>query len=151
MHHKNIKINKSVLNLMCFSNISIINSEYIESEENGVVGNAVEFVPNVNIKNGFSLQFNCIVMNIQHTYLSSQFTDVSNAVESNISGVIGEIPSYEIYDFSISYKYNKLVAEYGINNFMNTSYFTRRATGYPGPSIITSPNRNYYLTLGIEI
>ncbi len=150
-HRQNIKINKSVLNLMCFSNISIINSEYIESEENGVVGNAVEFVPNVNVKNGFSLQFNSIVMNIQHTYLSSQFTDASNAVESNISGVIGEIPSYEIYDFSISYKYNKLIAEYGINNFMNTSYFTRRATGYPGPGIITSPNRNYYLTLGIEI
>ena len=33
-----------------FSNLSFITSEYTKSEKSGVVGNQVEFIPNVNIK-----------------------------------------------------------------------------------------------------
>ena len=39
--------------------------------------------------------------------------------------------------------------EAGINNIFDEIYFTRRATGYPGPGIIPSPPRNTYLTLQI--
>jgi len=37
--------------------------------------------------------------------------------------------------------------ETGLNNIFNKEYFTRRATGYPGPGIIPSPPRNFYLTI----
>ena len=83
--------------------------------------------------------------------MSDQFTDASNALESNLSGVIGLIPSYNVLDLSASYKYKKLKFEFGINNMLDNKYFTRRATGYPGPGIIPSPNRNIYTTIEIRL
>jgi len=64
---------------------------------------------------------------------------------------LGRIPSYQILDLcsSINFKNTKLF--FGINNLLNNNYFTRRATGYPGPGIIPSPLRNYYLTLELNI
>ena len=38
----------------------------------------------------------------------------------------------------------------GINNILDNYYFTRRATGYPGPGIIPSQNRNYTVTLQLN-
>ena len=89
--------------------------------------------------------------NLQLSYLSSQFTDASNAIESNLSGVIGEIPEYYILDFSSSYSFKNYKFEFGINNLLNYKYFTRRATGYPGPGIIPSAGTNMYMTLQIKI
>ena len=134
-----------------YINSSFIKSEYIESQKNGVEGNSVEFVPNINIKSGVKFGINNLISNIQFSYLSSQFTDASNAVESNLSGVIGEIPEYYILDFSSSYSYKKYKFEFGINNMLNHKYFTRRATGYPGPGIIPSSDMNLYGTLEIKI
>ena len=130
-----------------FLNTAIINSEYISSQENGIIGNKVEFIPTINLKTGFSIQYKSIRSNIQFTYLTEQFTDATNAIKSNLSGVIGEIPAYDILDIGLSYTYNKFKLESGINNVLNKSYFTRRATGYPGPGIIPSPPRNTYITL----
>jgi len=39
----------------------------------------------------------------------------------------------------------KYTLESGVNNILDASYFTRRATGYPGPGIIPSPRRNFYV------
>ena len=47
-------------------------------------------------------------------------------------------------------KLNKFKFESGINNIFNETYFTRRATGYPGPGIIPSPPRNIYSTIQIK-
>ncbi len=134
-----------------FINTSFIHSEYIHSEENGIIGNEVEFVPNINLKTGFIFQYNNFTSNFQFTHISSQYTDATNAFESNLSGVIGIIPSYSIIDFSSKYHQSKFSLEFGINNLLNTNYFTRRAAGYPGPGIIPSPIRNYYLTFQINI
>ena len=83
------------------------------------------------------------------TYISSQFTDATNAIESNLS-VIGQLPEYTVLDISGAYNWKRIRVEYGINNVLNKSYFTRRATGYLGPGIIPSPRRNFYLTLELN-
>ena len=133
--------------LNTFINLSLIDSKYLNALTPGVEGNKVEFVPNTNFKTGIKFGYKSFFTNAQFTYLSSQFTDASNAVSGGLSGVIGKIPSYNILDLSASYKYNKFKIELGVNNVMNNYYFTRRATGYPGPGIIPSPNRNFYTTL----
>ncbi|WP_233130949.1 TonB-dependent receptor [Polaribacter tangerinus] len=133
-----------------FINSSFINSEYTKSEISGVVGNAVEFVPKINIKTGIRFGYNNFLSSLQYSYVSSQFSDATNAVGGSISGVTGEIPAYSILDFSTSYKYQFAKLEAGINNLLNSSYFTRRATGYPGPGIIPSAPRNYYLGLALK-
>ena len=141
--------NKYSLNY--FINSSFINSEYTASEQSGVKGNKVEFVPDVNIKTGLKFGYKNLLGNIQYTYLSQQFTDATNSQSANISGVIGEIPSYDILDVSLSYAYKRFKLETGINNLLDNKYFTRRATGYPGPGIIPSAPRNWYATLQIKI
>ena len=134
-----------------FFNYSYIESKYLKSEEVGITNKEVEFVPKNNLKTGFKFGYKDFAINFQYSYLSSQFTDSSNAKSGNLSGVIGEIPSYEISDLSISYKLRNLKFESGINNLFDEVYFTRRATGYPGPGIIPSPPRNAYLTVEIKL
>ena len=134
-----------------FINTAFIDSKYTSSKQNGVVGNKVEFVPKINFKTGIKYGFDNFIFNLQYTYISKQFTDASNAKEGNVSGIIGEIPNYYLIDFNLSYMYRKIRFEGGINNLTNNFYFTRRATGYPGPGIIPSPPRNTYLTLQIII
>lgn len=137
----------SLYNFNLFANISLINSEYVSSSETGVRGKKVEFVPNINLKTGVKFGYKNFTSYLQYSYLSDQFSDSTNAVDSNLSGVVGLIPAYDVMDFSLAYKFKKVNLECGVNNALNNAYFTRRATGYPGPGIIPSPPRNYYITL----
>jgi Fe(3+) dicitrate transport protein len=134
-----------------FINTSIISSEYTASDQIGVKGNKVEFVPDLNLKTGLKFGYKDLSTSVQYTYLSQQFTDATNSVEANLSGVIGEIPSYDVLDVSLAYTYKRFKLETGINNLLNNAYFTRRATGYPGPGIIPSEPRTWYATLQIKI
>jgi Fe(3+) dicitrate transport protein len=139
--------------LVLFANTAVTQSEYLESDVPGVEGNDVEFVPALNLKTGLSFGYKNFVGSFQHTYISSQYTDASNAeqnVNDNQSGVRGEIPAYSVSDLSLSWSYKSITLESGINNLFDTRYFTRRATGYPGPGIIPSPPRSYYATLQIK-
>ncbi|WP_244210949.1 TonB-dependent receptor family protein [Tenacibaculum singaporense] len=145
-------------NFNYFVNTSYTNSEYTSSIANGIVGNKVEFVPEFNFKTGVKFGYKNLLSSLQYTYLTQQFSDASNAViaDSNssiakISGVVGEIPAYGVLDFSASYKYKIFKLEAGVNNLLDEKYFTRRATGYPGPGIIPSAPRNWYVTLQFKI
>ena len=71
--------------------------------------------------------------------------------DSQINAVVGLIPSYSVMDLSLKYTYKKIQIETGINNINNASYFTRRAVAYPGPGIIPSMPRNFYICLQIKI
>ena len=51
----------------------------------------------------------------------------------------------------MSYKLKNISFEAGVNNLFNEKYFTRRATGYPGPGIIPSAPQNSYLTIQIRL
>ncbi len=143
---KLINLNESYI-FNAFFNLSIIESKYKSSNEPGVEGNEVEFVPKYNFKTGLKFGYKNFTSYMQYSYLSDQFSDSTNAINSNLSGVIGIIPSYDILDLSVSYSFKKIRLESGINNMLNSHYFTRRATGYPGPGIIPSPPRNTYITL----
>ncbi len=133
-----------------FINTSFITSEYTKAIATGILGNNVEFVPELNLKTGVRFGYKNFLSSIQYTYLSEQFTDASNSILPDPGGIIGEIPAYSVLDFSASYKYKMFKLEAGVNNLLNEKYFTRRATGYPGPGIIPSSPRNWYLTLQMK-
>lgn len=132
-------------------NFSYIDSEYSESLENNIEGKEVEFIPDVNLKTILKFGYKDFTTSLQYSYLSEQFTDSSNATSLQNGdireGVIGEIPAYGVLDFAASYSYKFLKIEAGINNLLDETYFTQRATGYPGPGIITSAPRNWYTTV----
>ena len=142
LFHLNIK--KYSLN--SFINYSFIKTRYSKSNIPGIEGKKVEFVPKDNLKFGLRFGYKNLTLNMQYSYVSEQYTDSSNAVEGNLSGVIGLIPAYKLFDLSGAFKLNKFKIEFGVNNALNEAYFTRRATGYPGPGIIPSSGRNFYLS-----
>ena len=140
------RVNIKKYSLNSFINYSFIKTKYSKSNIPGIEGKKVEFVPKDNLKFGLRFGYKNLTLNMQYSYVSEQYTDSSNAVEGNLSGVIGLIPEYEIVDLSGAFKLNKFKLEFGINNALNEAYFTRRATGYPGPGIIPSSGRNFYLS-----
>ncbi|NUY82048.1 TonB-dependent receptor [Flavobacterium sp. MAH-1] len=135
-----------------FANGALTGSEYLDSDAGNIEGNKVEFVPLVNVKTGTGVGYRNVLATIQLTYYSDQFTDASNSKSDpndNTYGVFGQIPSYYVADLGLSYKWRNWKLESGINNFTNNNYFTRRATGYPGPGIIPSETRTFYVTLEV--
>jgi Fe(3+) dicitrate transport protein len=89
---------------------------------------------------------------LQGSYNSSQFADASNAIEPSGDAVIGQIPAYFVVDFSARYAFKRFFqVEFGINNMLNSSYYTRRATAYPGPGILPSDGINFYTTLQFKL
>ncbi|MDH7446972.1 TonB-dependent receptor domain-containing protein [Aquimarina sp. 2201CG14-23] len=133
--------NNSDVSFNWFLNTSLVDSKYNGTERE------VEFVPNVNIKTGLKFGWKNLLGSIQYSYLSDQFSDAENSTTPSASGIIGEIPAYSILDLSLSYSYKKFKLETGINNVLDESYFTQRASGYPGPGIIPSDPLTWYTTL----
>ncbi|PKD20446.1 TonB-dependent receptor [Salegentibacter salinarum] len=137
-----------------FLNAAFTDSEYTSSAQTNVEGNQVEFIPAVNLKAGMSFGYKNLLGSLQYTYLSEQYTDATNAAQDRRDsqrGIEGEIPAYGIMDLSFSYSYKRFKLETGINNLLNNSYFTRRATGYPGPGIIPAQPLTWYTTLQFKL
>jgi Fe(3+) dicitrate transport protein len=134
-----------------FGNVALIHSTYKKSELPGIKGKQVEFVPNVNLKSGVRLGYKNLKASFQYTYLSDQYSEATNAVDGGVSAVVGLIPAYDIMDVSASYQFKRFRLEGSLNNLANRMYFTRRATGYPGPGILPSDGRSFYLTLQVKI
>ncbi|TGE25926.1 TonB-dependent receptor [Hymenobacter aquaticus] len=140
--------------LATFANVSVIRSRYTSGEN---TGKQVEFVPNLNLKTGVQGGYGPFKASFQFTYLSNQFSEATNARNSpqderpdRNSAVVGRIPAYQIMDASVSWERRWLKLEGSINNLGNTLYFTRRATGYPGPGILPSDGRSFFLTAAVK-
>ena len=140
--------------LNIFINGAMTGSEYLESDVPNVEGKQVEFIPAVNFKTGLRGGFRNLLFSFQYSYLSEQYTDVENSqavpIGDSRNGIIGPVPSYNVMDLSASYRWKMWKIETGINNLLDKSYYTRRATGYPGPGIIPSDPRSWYVTLGLS-
>ena len=143
-HFWNI-MERGSLNL--FANVSVIDARYVNSENPAIDGNKVELVPPFSVKSGLSYARNKLKLSYQVSYTQRHFTDATN-VEVTPSAIEGGIPSYYVMDLSGSYTLNEhFGVEAGVNNLTNSIYFTRRASGYPGPGIIPSDGRSFYFTL----
>ena len=136
--------------LSFFTNLALIHASYNKSDEPGIEGNEVEQVPPLNFKTGLTYSNSGFEASYQFSYIAEHYSDASNARRTP-TAIEGIIPSYKVMDVSAKYHYSKFTFEGGINNLMNEQYFTRRATGYPGPGIIPAKIRNFYLSVGIEI
>ena len=133
-----------------FFNFAYNNAQYISSDEPAFFGKKVEMVPPIIFKSGINYSYKNLSISYQFSYNKEQFSDATNATFQN-NAVVGIIPSYSIMDFSLKYLYKKIQLETGINNLTNQKYFTRRAVGYPGPGIIPSMPRNFYLCMQIKL
>ena len=141
--------------LNVFVNGAVTNSEYLESDVPNVKGKLVEFIPALNFKAGIRGGYRNLLFSLQYSFLAEQYTDVENSqpvpLGDSRNGIIGLVPSYNVMDLSVSYRWRMWKIETGINNLFDKSYYTRRAIGYPGPGIIPSDPRSWYFTLGLTL
>lgn len=137
-----------------FINNAVTKSSYLKSDAPNIEGNSVEFVPLINLKAGTTAGYGNFKASVQVTWLTEQYTDSGNTktdANDNTYGIFGQIPSYYVADFSASYTWRRFKLEGSVNNFTNNYYFTRRATGYPGPGILPSDPGTFYLTLEVKL
>ncbi|MDX1638807.1 MAG: TonB-dependent receptor, partial [Balneolaceae bacterium] len=136
--------------LSIFTNLALISSEYVNSDISGIEGNEVELVPKVNFKTGLTYSNRGFEASWQFSYVGEHYSDATNARRTP-TAIEGIIPAYHVMDLSAEYSYRRYRIEAGVNNLTDHHYFTRRATGYPGPGIIPSKARSFYLTLGVSL
>jgi Fe(3+) dicitrate transport protein len=133
-----------------FSNITWLDARYIASDESAFRNNRVEHTPELLVRTGIDFGFKRFNLAYLFSYTDQQFTDATNSVSTS-DGVNGIIPSYYVMDLNVSYKYWKLKFNAGVENITDNKYFTRRASGYPGPGIIPSSGRTFFISLGIKV
>ena len=133
-----------------FTNFAYVDARYINTQDNSIKNKKVEMVPPIILRTGTSVRHRNFRSTIQYSFVSKHFSDATNALRT-ATAVEGVIPSYQIVDLSMSYSWKKFTLEGSINNVLNNSYFTRRAESYPGPGIIPSDGRSFYLTLQVKL
>jgi Fe(3+) dicitrate transport protein len=137
--------------LKLFVNVAYIQSEYIRSKEKNFIGKQVEYVSPFILRSGLKFATSKWSTQVQFSYTQEQFSDASNAIFPSGDATIGLVPSYLVCDFSAKVQLHKLWSfEAGVNNFTNASYFTRRATSYPGPGILPADGISVYGTLKFQ-
>lgn len=137
--------------LSIFSNLALIDAKYIASKESAFNNRKVELVPNIIFKGGLDWQYKRLSANYQFSYTSSQYTDATNSTFTS-TAVNGLVPAYTVMDVSAKYKLSKLFTlEGSVNNLADARYFTRRADSYPGPGIVPSDARSFFLTLQVKL
>ncbi len=126
---------------------SLMKGYYISGDSEIFIGNQVENIPSGTFRTVVSYISNMTHSSIQWNWVGEQYTDATNA-ERTANALYGIIPSYNVLDFSISHSISdKIKVGFKLNNILNSMYFTRRATGYPGPGIMPSDGRNIRVSL----
>jgi Fe(3+) dicitrate transport protein len=133
-----------------FFNTSFIQARYINTEDASIRHKKVEMVPPFMLRTGASYKFRKFSTSIQFLHTAEHFSDATNA-RRTATAVEGIIPSYQVVDLSAGYEWKMLRLEASCNNLLNEKYFTRRAESYPGPGIIPSDGRGFYLTLQAKV
>ncbi|MEO3407506.1 TonB-dependent receptor [Mucilaginibacter sp. CAU 1740] len=147
---KAISPGTSKYKLNIYTNLALIDARYISSEDASVKkDNLVEFVPPVLFRTGISFGNKQFDISYQFSQVGKQYSDATNA-EFSPRAVDGVVPAYKVMDLSASYNWRWITLLGSINNLANKRYFTRRADGYPGPGILPSDPRGYYLTLQLK-
>jgi Fe(3+) dicitrate transport protein len=137
--------------LSIYSNLALTNAHYTKSPIANIIEKRVEYVPVMNWKTGLQAHYKTFKLTIQMSRLSDQYTDATNEENSGYSAVNGILKSYTLLDVSAGWQWKRYSIDASLNNAANAAYFTRRATGYPGPGIIPGDGRGLYVTVGLKL
>ena len=159
---KFFKIKPSFGNITVFASLAYINAKYenmrvVVKEGNRLVetnlkNKRIENAPEQIYRTGITYSKKQLTVTAQYSYVSEAFSDANNSRNPTVSGVNGPIPAYKLLDVSGTYKFNeKFFVKGGVNNLMNEKYFTRRASGYPGPGLMPAEPINFFITVGVKL
>lgn len=127
--------------LSIFNSLALTSAEYTSGE---FKGNRVETAAKYVNRIGMSYSDKKLSATFQMSNVGDAFGDATN-VKASTDPVAGYIPAYTVLDASLTYRINQYSFKAGINNIADARYFTLRADEYPGPGIIPSVGRNFYV------
>lgn len=134
-----------------YGNLTLITKVGNDLVETSLENKQVENAPRHILRTGLNYYFKGLILNAQLSYVDRSFADANNTVKPTINGQNGLIPSYTIMDVSGTYNFSeKLNIKAGVNNLSNAMYFTRRAGGYPGPGLLPSDGRGFFISVGAK-
>ena len=134
---------KSKYGLSIFNSLAYIDAKYTSGE---FKGNRVEAAAETINRVGFIFNSKQFSTTFQINNVGDAYGDASNLKTSD-DPIAGYIPAYTVLDFSTTYKIKNYAVKFGSNNLTDKSYFTRRTDEYPGPGIIPSIGRSFYVGL----
>ena len=127
-----------------FNSLAVDNAVYTQ----GIYkGNKTPYAPNLIDRIGVSYTEKRFSTTLLWSYTAKQYTDANNTILS-WNALTGVIPSFEVMDWSNTIKIKQYKLKFGINNLFDEHYFTFRAVEYPGPGIIPSAGRTFYIGFG---
>ena len=127
-----------------FNSLALTDAHYTTGD---VRGNRVEYAPKVVERVGLTFARGALSTTFLTSHTSESFGDADNTIRSE-DAVVGLIPAYTVLDLSGTLTISRgWRLQGGINNVADRRYFTRRTDEYPGPGILPSLGRSFYVTL----
>lgn len=134
--------------LQFFANAALLDGRYSGKENLQTDGNRVEYAPTMTLRGGITYERERWTITWMSNYVSTQFSDASNSpFGSDPNAVVGAIPAFSVHDVALQLNFKSFKLTAGIDNLTDASYFTRRASGYPGPGIIPADPRSFHLSI----
>lgn len=145
--------NSRVGNISLFNSFAYVDATYktgtLDEDGNSIAGNRVEYSPKTINRFGATYSIKGFSATFTMSNVAQSYGDANNTVASS-DAVVGIVPKYKVYDLSAAYKYKNYNIKVGVNNLTDERYYTKRTDEYPGPGIIPSIGRSFYLTLGAK-
>lgn len=142
-----LRANKKLGSVNIYQSFSYTDAHYTKG---AYKNNQVEYAPKIITRAGIIYSKAFLSTSLQVAHQSKSFGDAANTERSS-NPIIGRIPSYTIMDWSVTVALKKMKYKAGINNLTNTNYFTQRTDEYPGPGIIPSATRSFYVGVGYNL
>lgn len=125
-----------------FNSMGLINAQYVSGE---FKGNAVEYAPRYINRFGTNVVIGKFSTTLLLSATGKSYGDAGNSVIPSADAVAGIIPAYSVIDWSNTLKIKNYALKFGLNNLADKRYFTKRTDEYPGPGIIPSIGRSFYV------
>jgi Fe(3+) dicitrate transport protein len=155
IHLLNLKNEHPNSDLSIFSSYAYNDAKYLNGTAGTVnlAGKRLEEAPQYLSRSGI----NGTVKNISATFYYSSvgglWSDANNTSASSKNPSVGYVPSYNVLDFALSYKFlDNYNIRFGIDNLANTKYYTRRTETlvYLGKGVLPGDGRSIYFTFGAK-
>ncbi len=145
-----VKNNK--IDLIVFGSYGYTNATYSGNHKDAATkGKRVENAPQNIFRGGITLGYKDFLFTTQLSSVSDTYSDANNTETATANAQNGLIPSYAVTDITAAYKLAKgIKIKAGINNAFDKAYFTRRASGYPGPGALPADGRTFFVSVGAK-
>ena len=134
-------------NFSFFNSLAIIDAKYVSGEYRGKY---VEYAPTSINRFGSTLAIGKFSTTFLISSTAQSFGDANNSITPSADAVAGMIPAYTVMDWSSTLKIKNFNLKAGVNNLSDERYFTKRTDEYPGPGIIPSIGRSFYVGFGVK-